>query len=200
MAKSQLVSKKAIASLLSAVFLLCSILLVFGFVFKNTNGLSENLSYHTLTYDGNKYSSGVKNNFDCSNANEYLFKIDRYFENKLQTEIDYTVAFYPYSEAVDDFNVEIAGQVFKYSELTDDLSRYFRVAKTYDSFSFTVVSDFSYVSMLKALYGDVTISNKQTKDTTVKMVVTFADSSIPFEFYIKLPAEYLELSDFKVVF
>ena len=199
MVKSR-VSKKAIASFLSAVLLLCSILLVFSFVFKNTNGLTENLSYHTLTYEGNKYSSGEKNNLDCSNAKEYVFKIDRYFENELQTEIDYNVAFYTYAELDSDFNVVIGENKYKYSELTDDFSRYFRVIKTYDSFSFTVISDFSYLSMLKALYGDVTISDKKTKDTMVKMVVTFVDSSIPFEFYIKLPIETLELSDDKVVF
>ena len=79
MSKNRIVSKKALASFLSAVLLLCSLLLAVNFVYKNTNNLSEDLTFNTITVEKKVYYNDSENNLDCSVPGEYTFQINPSF-------------------------------------------------------------------------------------------------------------------------
>lgn len=198
MSKNRIVSKKALASFLSAVLLLCSLLLAVNFVYKNTNNLSEDLTFNTITVKKKVYYNDSENNLDCSVPGEYTFQINRYISTDSLSDLDYSVAVYSYALADSDFKLTIVDTEYLYSALPDDFSRYFIVSKKVDSFVVRIPVGFNVESMLQSLYNDVTLTNVP-RFVFVKLVVSFVSSSKPFTFVLSLGEGSIELSDKGVI-
>ena len=199
MSKNRIVSKNDLASFLSIVLLLCSFLLVFSFVYKNTNGFSEKLSYRTITYKDKTYSSNSVNNLDCVNVGEYVFKINDYIGTTGQESLNYDVAIYPYATSDTDFTISIDGKDYKYSTLPDNFSSFFKLNKIGDSFSISLSQGFSCLGMLESVYDNVKFVDENSELFFVKMVVSFEDSSNSIEIILSFGCS-IKLSDTRLVF
>ena len=186
---------------ISGFLVLVFIVSLFAFLFRFTNGFSENFKNFYLTYNGKDILKGESRMY-LESGKEHRFEVKYIFEGE-EGPPDYTVKVLTNVDEGAEFNVTVDGEETPY-ENGKDITSAFEIEKTETSFTLSIPKGLTLQSVLETLYAGKTVemppAGSLKSPYIYTLVVTCKKITYSIDFYTTIGVTGIELDKEGVIF